>query len=413
MKDNKKDWKQSGWRRDFPFFTQNPQIVYFDSAATTQKPACVLDALYQYYAAENASIGRSSYHLARNAEAYDQNARACTANFIGAKETEIIFTKSATEAANIIAHSYAMQQLHANKNIVVTGLEHNSNLLPWMECCKRTGAELRIATLDAHGFVDLEDFTQKLDTNTILAAITCSSNFLHGEIAYEAMTKICKEKNICVVLDATQYIAHERIDVKKIPCDFMFFSGHKMFATMGSGVLYAKEERLDQMQPFLVGGGMILGNDVTAYAEGAGKFEAGTQDVAARITLEKAITYRMQQEAEKSAYEKQLCQKLISGLLQLQQKGIHILGDTSIGIPTVSFTCDFAHPYDIAMLLNAYHIAVRSGQLCAQQAFKQLGLDGCVRVSLSIYNTEAEITYFLESLEAVLKRLQRKNGDRT
>lgn len=155
---------------------------------------------------------------------------------------------------------------------------------------------------------------------------------------------------------------------------------------------------------------MLSGNDIAAYAEGAGKFEAGTQDVAARITLMEAITYRMQQEEEKSLYEKQLCQKLISGLVDLQPKGIRILGDTSIGIPTVSFICDQVHHYDIAMLLNAYHIAVRSGQLCAQHAFLQLGLEGCVRASLSIYNTEEEITYFLESLEAVLKRLQRRNG---
>lgn len=223
MNNNRNDGQRNGWRSDFPFFTQNPQIIYFDSAATTQKPKCVLDALYQYYAMENVSIGRSSYHLARNAEAYDQKARVCTANFIGAKETEIVFTKSATEAANIIANSYAMQQLRSQKNIVVTGLEHNSNLLPWMECCKKTGAELRIVKLNEQGFIDLEDFAQKLDEHTVLAAITCASNFLHGEIAYEAMTKICKEKHICTVLDATQYIAHTRIDVKKTDCDFLFF----------------------------------------------------------------------------------------------------------------------------------------------------------------------------------------------
>ena len=402
----KKDMVQNEWRKDFPFLMNNPDLIYFDNSATTQKPQCVIDAICNFYAEENSPVGRSSYALARKAERRCEEARRITAAFIGAQKEEIVFTKSATEAVNIVANTYALKKLDSRHNIVVTALEHNSNFLPWREICTKTRADLRVVKLDENGFPDLEDLEQKIDNHTVIVAATCASNFLHGNIAYEKTAELCQYKKVPLILDAAQLMLHRRIDVSAIKCDFLFLSGHKILAPAGIGVLYGREERLAEMKPFLVGGGIVMGDDLE-YMETAAKFEAGTQDTAARLGLASAIMYRNQIDEEKLVkYENQLCKRLFSGFATMEKYGVRILGNKELGAPIFSFVCDRIHFFDIAALLGHYNIAVRSGKLCAQTAFSQLGVEGCVRLSLCVYNTVKEIDVFFETLEFSLKKLK-------
>ncbi|RRD96239.1 cysteine desulfurase [Clostridiales bacterium COT073_COT-073] len=393
------------WRNDFPFFAGNPGLVYFDNSATTQKPQIVIDTLCRFYTDENAPISRSAYTLSRKAEQKSETARQIVATFLGAKKGEIVFTKSATEAANIVAATYAARRLTSRHNIVVTALEHNSNFLPWRQICAGARAELRVVKITQEGCLDLEDLEQKIDDQTIIAAVTCASNFLGSKTEYERVAEICKQHRVSLVLDAAQLVAHQRIDVRHINCDFLFLSGHKMYAPAGIGVLYVKEEHLVEMNPLLVGGGIVSGQDF-CFVENSAKFEAGTQDVAARLGLASAIQYLQQiNENEVAEHEHNLCSYVHSGFQHVEKYGVKMLGNQVVELPIFSFICEKAHFFDIAALLNHFQIAVRSGSLCAQNAFSQMGIEGCVRISLGLYNTFDEVDIFFNALELSLRKL--------
>lgn len=397
-------------REDFPIFTHHPELIYLDNAATSQKPQCVIDAICNFYAEANAPAGRSTYRLARQADRAYRDARQTLGQFIGAQTDEVVFTKSATESANIIARSFALPRLFPQNNIVVTAMEHNSNLLPWAEICRERGAELRIVELNPSGIPDLTDFDAKADENTVLAACSCASNVLGNAIPYPEIAALCRQKGIPLALDATQLAAHHPLDVGQMGCDFLFFSGHKMYGPTGAGILYAHKNRLQEMNPFLTGGGMIDGDDVTRYASGFQRFEAGTPDVAARIGLAAAVEYLggIGWDALQP-HERHLAQQMQQGFRALERYGIRLLGNPAEDAAVFSFVCPGVHPFDLACLLNGYGIAVRSGKMCAQTLFQRMNCaEGCVRASLALYNTSADIAAFFTGLEAALKKLQRR-----
>ncbi len=397
------------FRRDFPFFRYHPELVYLDSGATTQKPQVVIDALTRFYTGDCAPVGRSAYKTARQADRQYRTARQTIARFIGADASEIVFTKSATESANLIARSYARPKLSSGKNIVITAWEHNSNYLPWVEVCRETGAELRVAR-PASG----ADFPSALnaltDEHTVLVSCTAASNVLGDAIPLTEIAALCRRKQIPLALDGAQYVPHHPTDVRNLDCDFLFFSGHKLYAPTGSGILYVRSARLHGMSPFLVGGGMICGDDPDCYSPGVQRFEAGSPDTAAFIGLAAAMEHLNTLGWDAiCAHERDLSRQMQDGFRALAPCGVQLLGTPAPDASVFTFVCPGVHPFDLACLLNAHNIAVRSGKMCAQHLFDALEQPhGGIRVSLACYNTAEDIHRFFNGLENVLHRLQRK-----
>ena len=397
------------FRRDFPFFQHHPELVYLDNAATTQKPQSVIDALTRFYSEDCAPVGRSAYKTARQADRQYRTARQTIARFIGADTSEIVFTKSATESANLIAHSFARPRLDKHKNIVITAWEHNSNYLPWVEVCRETGAELRVACPTSGA-----DFPSELDAltdeHTILVSCTASSNVLGDAIPLADISALCRKKQIPLALDGAQYVPHHPTDVRALGCDFLFFSGHKLYGPAGSGVLYVHPELLGEMSPFLVGGGMICGDDPDCYAPGFQRFEAGSPDAVAFIGLAAAMDYLHGHGWDiVQTHERALSRQMQDGFLTLACRGVQVLGTPAPDATVFAFVCPGVHPFDLACLLNGHNISVRSGKMCAQHLFDALGQpNGGVRASLACYNTADDIRRFFAGLENALNRLQRK-----
>lgn len=397
------------FRRVFPFFQHHPELIYLDSAATAQKPQAVIDALTRFYTTDCAPVGRSAYKLARHVDRQYRAARQTIARFIGADADEIIFTKSATECANLIARSYVRPRLCAGKNIVITALEHNSNYLPWVEVCRETGAELRVARPIT--CADLPDTLDALtDTHTVLVSCTAASNVLGDAVPLAEISALCRRKQIPLALDAAQYVPHHPTDVRQLDCDFLFFSGHKLYGPAGSGILYARSAVLDEMAPFLVGGGMICGDDPDCYAPGSARFEAGSPDAAAFIGLAAAMEQLNALGWDAlCAHEQNLSRRMQDGFRMLESRGVRLLGNPAPDAPVFTFVCEGIHPFDLAYLLNGHNIAVRSGKMCAQHLFDALKLpNGGLRASVACYNTAEELDRFFNGLEDALNRLQRK-----
>ncbi|MBQ9083694.1 MAG: cysteine desulfurase [Clostridia bacterium] len=396
------------FRRDFPFFQHHPETVFLDSAATAQKPQAVIDALTRFYAEDCAPVGRSAYKAARQADRRYRTARQTIARFLDADAAGIIFTKSATESANLLARAFARPKLCKGKNIVITAWEHNSNYLPWVEICRESGAELRVARP-----VSGPDFPVVLDTltdeHTVLVSCTAASNVLGDTIPLAEISALCRQKQIPLALDGAQYVAHHPVDVQTLGCDFLFFSGHKVYGPTGSGVLYVRPELLDEMAPFLLGGGMICGDDPECYAPGAGRFEAGSPDTAAFIGLAAAIDYLNTLGRDAICiHEQALARQMQDGFRALSHR-VQLLGQPAPDASVYTFVCPGAHPFDLACLLNGHGIAVRSGKMCAQHLFDALGQPlGGVRASLACYNTAEDLHRFFNGLEDALNRLQRK-----
>ena len=392
------------YRNDFPLLMQN-KIIYIDNAATSQRPQCVIDAEGDFYKNYNANPLRGLYSLSVEATEVYENAREAVRKFIGAeKSNEIIFTRNTTESLNLVAYSYGLSNVKKGDEIVVSIMEHHSDLLPWQMVAKTCGAELKFIECAKDGSIDLEKVKELITSRTKIVAMTQVSNVLGREYPVKEIAKLAHEKGAVMVVDGAQSTPHMRVDVTDLDADFFAFSGHKLLAPMGIGVLYGKEELLEKMPPFLSGGEMIdsVTRTSAVYAELPHKFEAGTVNAAGAAGLKAAIDY-----IEKVGFdyisEREIA--LTSRAIEKMKKipHVNIIGsenaDEHTGI--VTFTIDNVHPHDISEILAADGIAVRAGHHCAQPVMDRFGIQGMVRASFGLYNTKEEV----DALVAGVKRV--------
>lgn len=396
------------YRNDFPLLMQN-KIIYIDNAATSQRPQCVIDAEGDFYKNYNANPLRGLYSLSVEATEVYENAREAVRKFIGAeKSNEIIFTRNTTESLNLVAYSYGLSNVKKGDEIVVSIMEHHSDLLPWQMVAKTCGAELKFIDCAKDGSIDLEKVKELITSRTKIVAMAQVSNVLGREYPVKEIAKLAHEKGAVMVVDGAQSTPHMRVDVTDLDADFFAFSGHKLLAPMGIGVLYGKEELLEKMPPFLSGGEMIdsVTRTSAVYAELPHKFEAGTVNAAGAAGLKAAIDY-----IEKVGFdyigEREIA--LTSRAIEKMKKipHVNIIGsenaDEHTGI--VTFTIDNVHPHDISEILAADGIAVRAGHHCAQPLLTHLGLNSTARASFAFYNTEDEVDKFTDSVATIRERM--------
>lgn len=396
------------YRNDFPLLMQN-KIIYIDNAATSQRPQCVIDAEGDFYKNYNANPLRGLYSLSVEATEVYENAREAVRKFIGAeKSNEIIFTRNTTESLNLVAYSYGLSNVKKGDEIVVSIMEHHSDLLPWQMVAKTCGAELKFIECAKDGSIDLEKVKELITSRTKIVAMTQVSNVLGREYPVKEIAKLAHEKGAVMVVDGAQSTPHMRVDVTDLDADFFAFSGHKLLAPMGIGVLYGKEELLEKMPPFLSGGEMIdsVTRTSAVYAELPHKFEAGTVNAAGAAGLKAAIDY-----IEKVGFdyigEREIA--LTSRAIEKMKKipHVNIIGsenaDEHTGI--VTFTVDNVHPHDISEILAADGIAVRAGHHCAQPLLTHLELNSTARASFAFYNTEDEVDKFTDSVATIRERM--------
>lgn len=396
------------YRNDFPLLMQN-KIIYIDNAATSQRPQCVIDAEGDFYKNYNANPLRGLYSLSVEATEVYENAREAVRKFIGAeKSNEIIFTRNTTESLNLVAYSYGLSNVKKDDEIVVSIMEHHSDLLPWQMVAKTCGAELKFIECAKDGSIDLEKVKELITGRTKIVAMTQVSNVLGREYPVKEIAKLAHEKGAVMVVDGAQSTPHMRVDVTDLDADFFAFSGHKLLAPMGIGVLYGKEELLEKMPPFLSGGEMIdsVTRTSAVYAELPHKFEAGTVNAAGAAGLKAAIDY-IGKVGFDYIGEREIA--LTSRAIEKMKKipHVNIIGsenaDEHTGI--VTFTIDNVHPHDISEILAADGIAVRAGHHCAQPLLTHLGLNSTARASFAFYNTEDEVDKFTGSVATIRERM--------
>lgn len=395
----------SNIREDFSFFGKYPELIYFDNAATVQKPDIVLEKMKRYYTEENANPLRGVYDLSVKATEAYEDARKRAAEFINAAHSsEIIFTRNATESLNLIARSYGEAFLKAGDEVVLTVMEHHSNILPWQEAARRTGAKLVFLLPDKNGVISDEEIETKITEKTKIVSLAHISNVLGVKNPVEKVIKKAHSVDAVAVVDGAQSVPHMRVDVRATDADFYVFSGHKMLAPMGIGVVYGKKELLNKMPPFLTGGEMIeyVELESATFAELPHKFEAGTVNVGGAVGLHAAMDYL---EGISFDYvqetELRLTKRLFEGMKALPY--IEIAGSKNPeehnGI--ITFNIVDVHPHDSASILNEAGVCVRAGHHCAQPLMKYLGLNSALRASLYFYNTEEEVDRFLGHLTKV------------
>lgn len=400
---------EKDYKKDFPLLREHRDIIYFDNAATSQKPDCVIKAEENFYTQHNANPLRGSYPLSVEATDIYENSRIKVQKFINAASNrEIIFTRNSTESLNLIAYSYGLTNVNAGDKVLVSGMEHHSNMLPWQMVTKAKGAELEYIECADDGSVDLERIKEQITDNTKIVAITQVSNVLGRVNPIKEIAKLAHEKGAVIVVDGTRSIPHMRIDVQDLDADFFVFSGHKIFGPMGIGVLYGKEKLLDAMPPFLTGGEMIdsVRRDGATYAELPHKFEAGTVNARGAAGLAAALDYVDSigyEEMQKR--EEEVIRYVMEGMKKIPH--VHILGSQNpkehLGI--VSFAVDGVHPHDVNEILIADGICIRAGHHCAQPLLNSLGYNSTARRSFMFYNTIREGEKFLKSLATVREKM--------
>lgn len=395
-------------RADFPILQEkvrNKPLVYFDSAASSQKPQAVIDAISHVYAHDYANIHRGVHTLSVRATDKFEAAREKVRAFINAKSTkEIIFVRGATEAINLVAQSYGRSQLKAGDEIVISAMEHHANIVPWQMLCQQTGAVLKVAPMNQKGELLFEEFEQLLNDNTKLVAITHMSNALGTINPVEKIVAAAHAKHIPVLLDGAQAIPHAAVDVQALDCDFYVFSGHKLYGPSGTGVLYGKQALLEAMPPYQGGGDMIrmVTFEKTEYAGLPHKFEAGTPAIAEIIGLGAAIDYVTSiGMANIAAYEHEL---LTYATAQAEQiKGLNIIGQAEHKGGILSFTLDHIHPHDIGTMLDSLGIAIRAGHHCAMPVMDFYGVPATARASFGMYNTRQEIDILMQGIKSLIE----------
>lgn len=396
------------YRQDFPLLRENP-IVYLDSAATAQHPDVVIEAEMEFYRKYNANPLRGLYSLGIEATDRYEEARECVAKFIhAASAKEIIFTRNATESLNLVAYSYGLSHLQKGDEIVVSILEHHSNQLPWRMVAEKTGAVVKYLECDRQGHILDADLQAAFSEKTKLVAVTQVSNVLGIRTPIDKIVALARKSGAVVVLDAAQSTPHMEVDVQKPGVDFLAFSGHKLMAPMGIGVLYGRKELLSEMPPFLTGGEMIktVTRDKVVYAELPHKFEAGTVNGAGAWALAAAIRYL--QEVGYEQIQKQellLTTQLMDGLKKVPHVQVQGSPDPKEHCGIVSFTIDSVHPHDVSSILDADGIAVRAGHHCAQPLMHQIGVMSTARASMYFYNTEEDIEKLLASVQTIRRRM--------
>ncbi len=400
--DNKKAKQLKG---DFPIFKNHKNLVYLDSAATTQKPKQVTERIKEFYENSNANIHRGVYTLSEKATEEYESARKIVAEFINADEKEIIFTKSTTDSINALSYIIDSIIPKGKNEIVLTEFEHHSNLIPWQQLAKRKNMKLKFISMNDDFTLDLDDAKQKITNKTAIVAISHVSNSLGVTNPIKEIVKVAKKEGTITILDAAQSLPHMKVDVKKLDCDFLAFSGHKMLAPFGIGVLYGKKELLEKLSPFEFGGGMIkkVSLEESEFANIPEKFEAGTQNISGAIALGEAINYLNKIGIEKiHTWEKELLKYSTDKIKEIDGIEIYFNEQNYSGI--LSFNIRGIHPHDVASMLNDYGIAVRAGHHCNMPLMKKLGISGTVRASFYIYNTFEDVDKLVEGIKKVKEK---------
>ena len=397
-------------RAEFPILTEkiyNKPLIYFDNGATTQKPRCVVEKIDQGYYHLNANIHRGVHYLSQKATEAHEAARQSVAEFLGSgKREEIIFTRGTTEAINLVAFSFGEAFCKPGDEVIVSVMEHHSNIVPWQMLCERKGMKLRVIPMNEKGELDIEAYALLLTERTKIVSVTHVSNVLGTINPVKEIIRLAHEKAIPVLLDGAQAVPHLKVNVADLDADFYVFSGHKIYGPTGIGVLYGKEKWLNAIPPYQGGGEMIatVSFEKTTYNELPFKFEAGTPDYIGSTALAEALSYIQEIGIEGiAAYEHELTAYATQRLGEIEN--MRIIGTADEKSAVISFLVGDIHPYDIGMLLDKLGIAVRTGHHCAQPLIDSLGIPGTVRASFAFYNTKQEIDSFVDALKRVVAML--------
>lgn len=398
------------FRDDFPIF-KNRDIAYLDSGATAQKPQMVIDAIDNFYDKFNANPHRGAYTLSIEATAMYEDTRAKIAKFINARHAEeIIFSKNASESLNLLAYSYGLNNLKKGDDVVISIMEHHSNLVPWQFVTQKTGSELKYMYINDEFELSKEEIESKITDNTKIVGITHVSNVLGTINNVKEIIKYAHKKGAIVIVDASQSIPHMKIDVQDLDADFLVFSGHKMFAPLGIGVLYGKRELLNKMNPFLMGGDMIeyVHEQSTTFAPLPNKFEAGTQNVEGVVGLGAAIDYINSIGYDKiQEHDREIVDYVREKLLKLDYLDLYMTPNAENHSAVISFNIKGVHPHDVASILDSENVCVRSGNHCAQPLMRFLGIDSTCRASFYVYNTKDDVDRLVAGIEKAYKMFEK------
>ena len=396
-------------REEFPVFERNPGLVFLDSGASAQKPRAVIDGIAEFYRSDYANVHRGVYGLSqRSTDAFEAAREATRAFLNAADEREIVFVRGATEAINLVAHAWGGKFLKAGDEVVISDLEHHSNLVPWQMACQRAGATLRVAPTDETGEFDLAAFEALLSPKTRMVAVTHVSNVTGTMMPVETITRLAHQRGAMVLVDGCQAIPRMPVDVRAIGCDFYAFSGHKVYGPSGIGVLYGRYEALDAIPPWETGGGMITSVEYahTEFQDPPHRFEAGTPDIAGAVGLGKALGFvESLGRAAIREHEVELTGYAVDVLSRIP--GLNLVKGGQRQMSVLSFNLDGVHPHDVGTVLDQHNLAVRVGHHCAQPLMDKLGVPGTVRASFGIYNDRADIDRLAAAIEACREMFSR------
>ena len=395
------------YRQDFPILSREVYkhpLVYFDNAATTQKPQCVIDAIAREYAEVNANVHRGIHYLSQQATELHEAARETVRQFINARSTsEIVFTRGTTESINLVAYSFGEAFLKEGDEVILSVMEHHSNIVPWQLLRERKGIVIKVVPMNEAGELDMEAYRALFTPKTRLVSICHVSNVLGTINPAQEIIRIAHEAGARVLLDGAQSVPHSTVDVQALDCDFMVFSGHKIYGPTGIGVLYGKEDLLDQLSPYQGGGEMIarVSFEHTTFERLPYKFEAGTPDYVGTHALATALDYISAIGMDKiAAHEDELTQYAMTRMLEVE--GMKFFGTAAAKTSVVSFNVGDIHPMDLGTLLDRLGIAIRTGHHCAQPLMARCGVESMARISFGLYNTREEVDIFLKALQRVV-----------
>lgn len=398
-------------RKDFPILhrqVNGKPLVYFDNGATSQKPQQVIDVINRYYQHENSNIHRGIHTLSQEATDAYEKARTTVQQFINAKHHhEVIFTSGTTGSINLVASSFGKKHLQAGDEIIISTMEHHSNIVPWQMICEEKGAVLKVIPISDKGELLMDEFEKLLSSKTKLVSITHVSNTLGTINPVKEIIKLAKAVGAAILIDGAQAVPHTKVDVQALDCDFYAFSGHKMFGPTGVGILYGKEAILNDLPPYQGGGDMIktVTFEKTTYNELPHKFEAGTPNIVGGLGLAAAIDYMNNIGiANIEAYEHELLSYATEKIKQIE--GIRIIGEASNKASVLSFLVDGTHPSDIGMIIDKLGIAIRTGHHCTEPLMNRFDIPGTARASFAFYNTKEEIDVFIKALERAVNMLR-------
>lgn len=394
-------------RADFPILSREvygKPLVYFDNAATSQKPQCVIDKIAEMYTTVNSNVHRGVHYLSQAATDEHEAARTTVQKFINAfSPNEIVFTRGATESINLVASSFCHKFCKEGDEILITAMEHHSNIVPWQIQAEERGLNLKVAPINSEGELLIDEFEKLISDKTKLIALTHISNVLGTINPIKELIDIAHKYNVPILIDAAQSVQHTKVDVQELDCDFLVFSSHKVYGPTGVGVLYGKEKWLNELPPYQGGGEMIssVSFEKTTFNKLPFKFEAGTPDFVGTAALATALNYVNSIGLDNIAHhEDELLKYATNQMLQIP--GMRIIGTAKEKCSVISFLVDDIHPYDIGTLLDKMGIAIRTGHHCAEPLMKELGIDGTARVSFAFYNTKEEVDLFIAGLKRIV-----------